>query len=67
MKDEKENFEVKKTFGIDVLLKITKSNINGIDIKETDGKCISNLSPREMDKAVTQTMADFDISLKIGK
>ena len=66
MDSNKKLFEVKKTFGLSVLLKLTRKTIDGIEISETDGKYRSNLDLDEMNRAVTRTMASHNIQLKIG-
>ncbi|MCG8617614.1 MAG: hypothetical protein MI802_15455 [Desulfobacterales bacterium] len=59
-------FEVKKTFGLSVLLKLTRKSIDGVEISETDGKYVSNLNRDEMNRAVTTTMEAHNINLKVG-
>ena len=66
MDSNKKIFEVKKTFGLSVLLKLTRKNIDGIEISEMNGKYRSNLDLDEMNQAVTRTMASHNIQLKIG-
>lgn len=66
MDSNKKIFEVKKTFGLSVLLKLTRKTIDGIVISEMDGKYRSNLNLDEMNRAVTRTMASHNIQLKIG-
>ncbi|MCW8801424.1 MAG: hypothetical protein OQK71_10900 [Desulfobacter sp.] len=66
MDSNKKIFEVKKTFGLSVLLKLTRKTIDGIKISEMDGKYRSNLNLDEMNRAVTRTMASHNIQLKIG-
>ncbi len=62
----KKAFDVKKTFGISVLLKLTRKNVNGIEISETNGRYHSNLDLDEMNKAVTATMEAHNINLLVG-
>jgi len=59
-------FEVKKSFGMDVLLKITKNTVGGIETSDsTDGKSIqSNLSVNELSSAVDKTIYAHGIKLK---
>ncbi len=66
MTTDKKNFDVKKTFGISVLLKLTRKNVNGIEISETNGRYSSNLDLDEMNKAVTSTMEAHNINLLVG-
>lgn len=58
-------FEVKKTFGLSVLLKLTRKSVDGVEISEADGKFRSNLNRDEMNRAVTATMKVHNINLKI--
>jgi hypothetical protein len=48
-------FEVKKTFGLSVLLKLTRKSVQGVEIFETNGKYTSNLDLDELSKAVTSS------------
>lgn len=59
-------FEVKKTFGLSVLLKLTRKNIQGVEIFEHNGQYTSNLDLAELSKAVTKTMDTHNIKLVIG-
>lgn len=59
-------FEVKKTFGLSVLLKLTRKSIDGVEISEANGKYVSNLNLDEMNRAVTTTMEAHNINLKVG-
>ena len=63
---DSKSFEVRKTFGLSVLLKLTRKTIDGIEISEVDGRYRSNLGLDEMNQAVTRTMASHNIQLKIG-
>ncbi len=66
MTTDKKDFDVKKTFGISVLLKLTRKNVNGIKISETNGRYRSNLNRDEMNKAVTTTIEAHNINLLVG-
>lgn len=66
MNTPKKKFEVKKTFGLSVLLKLTRKNIQGVEIFETNGKYTSNLDMDELSKAVAKTMDTHNIKLVIG-
>jgi len=66
MTTPKKDFSVKKTFGLSVLLKLTRKSIDGIEISEDNGRYTSNLGLEEMDKAVTTTMEAHNINLRIG-
>ncbi len=65
MEHDKKNFEIKKTFGLGVLLKLTKKNIPGIKISTNGNKFISNVSLNELSDAVNATMKTHNIRLKI--
>jgi len=58
-------FEVKKTFGLGVLLKLTKKNVPGIEITTNGKKFTSNVTLNEMSDAVNATMKTHNIRLKI--
>ena len=58
-------FEVEKTFGLGVLLKLTKKNLKGVEISTSGNKFKSNLSREELDDAVTRIMETHNIRLKI--
>jgi hypothetical protein len=58
-------FEVEKTFGLGVLLKLTKKNLKGIDISTKGSKFTSTLSVKEMNDAVDRIMETHNIQLKI--
>ncbi|WP_020589091.1 hypothetical protein [Desulfobacter curvatus] len=64
--DSNKIFEVKKTFGLSVLLKLTRKTIDGVEISEMDGKYRSNLNLDEMNRAVSRTIASHNIQLKTG-
>lgn len=64
MDSNKKIFEVKKTFGLSVLLKLTRKTIDGVEISETNGKYRSNLDIDEMNRAVTRTIDSHNIQLK---
>lgn len=66
MNTSKKNFNAKKTFGLSVLLKLTRKNIDGIEISESNGRYTSNLGMEEMSKAVATTMEAHNINLRIG-
>ena len=65
MGNSEKNFEIKKTFGLGVLLKLTKKNIPGIKISTKGNKFISNVSLNELSEAVNATMKTHNIRLKI--
>ncbi len=58
-------FEVEKTFGLGVLLKLTQKNVSGIKIATKGNKFTSNLSLSEMNEAVQGVMKTHNIRLKI--
>ncbi len=66
MSTPKKDFNVKKTFGLSVLLKLTRKSVDGIEISECNGRYTSNLGLEEMNKAVTTTMEAHNINLRIG-
>jgi hypothetical protein len=58
-------FEVEKTFGLGVLLKLTQKNLRGVKISTKGNKFTSNLSLSEMNDAVHRVMQTHNIHLKI--
>lgn len=62
---KKKTFEAKKTFGLSVLLKLTRKSIDGVEISESNGRYTSNLEMEEMARAVTRTMEAHNISLRL--
>ncbi|WP_022668001.1 hypothetical protein [Desulfospira joergensenii] len=65
MKDLDKPFEITKTFGLGVLLKLTKTNIGGIEIEERQGKLTANVSTGELIKAVNATIEGHNIRLQV--
>lgn len=59
---EKKTLPLKKRW-IDVLLKLTKTTINGIEAFESDGKYTFNVSVEELTRAVNTTLLNHNISL----
>ncbi len=64
MKNPDESFEMKKTFGLGVLLKLTKNDTKGIKISTTGNKFRSNLSRNELNSAVDKTIKARNIKIK---
>ena len=65
MSKREKPFEVEKTFGLGVLLKLTKKSIQGVDISTTGNKFTSSLSLNEVNDAVNRIMETHNIRLKI--
>lgn len=65
MKTDNKKFEIKKTFGLGVLLKLTKKNVKGIEITTNGDKFTSNVSLNELSEAVETTIKAHNIHLKI--
>ncbi|MCG8634964.1 MAG: hypothetical protein MI863_14110 [Desulfobacterales bacterium] len=65
MTENNKPFEVEKTFGLGVLLKLTKKNLRGVDISTTGNKFTSTLSREEMNNAVSRIMQTHNIRLKV--
>jgi len=64
MKNIDRNFEVEKTFGLGVLLKLTKKTVQGIKISTDGKKFVSNVSIGELSQAVDITLKTYNILLK---
>ena len=61
---ETKTFNIKRSFGIRVLLKLIKKNVKGLRIT-TDGKRFSsNLSVHELSRAVDRVLKVHNIRLK---
>jgi cytidylate kinase len=65
MTNKNKPFEAEKTFGLGVLLKLTKKNLDGIDISTTGNKFTSSLSREEVNNAVSRIMQTHNIRLKV--
>lgn len=64
--DNKERpFEVSKSFGLGVLLKLTKKNSTGIEIFSNGEKFTSNVTLGTLTDAVNETIRTHNIKLKI--
>ncbi len=64
MGNSDKNFEIKKTFGLGVLLKLTKKNVQGIEISSQGNKFVSNVSVDRLTQAVEATLKSHNITLK---
>jgi len=62
---KKRTFNAKKTFGLSVLLKLTRKNVDGVEILESNGRYTSNLGMDELNSAVTKTMEAHNINLRL--
>lgn len=58
-------FEVSRTFGLGVLLKLTKKSVNGIEISTNGDKFRSNVPVGTLTDAVNATIKAHNIHLKI--
>ncbi|MCG8615891.1 MAG: hypothetical protein MI802_06710 [Desulfobacterales bacterium] len=61
-----EKFQAKKTFGLGVLLKLTKKNVQGIRIRTEGNSFVSNVSVGTLSRAVDSTLKKHNIELKIS-
>ena len=59
-------FEIKKSFGIGVLLKLTKKKVSGIEIKTQGNHYLSNVPLDELARAVDSVLEEHHIGLKVG-
>lgn len=59
-------FEIEKTFGLGVLLKLTKKRVEGIKITTCGNRFVSNVSLNELSTAVDAVLSENNIRLKIG-
>ncbi len=65
MSDAEKPFEMQKTFGLGVLLKLLKVNCGGIKVSKTGGKFTFNVGLNELTSAVDRTMKKHNINLKV--
>lgn len=65
MRENEKLFELKKTFGLGVLLKLTKKNATGIEISTIGNKFTSNIPLNELSSVVDSIMEIHNIRLKI--
>ncbi len=66
MTDQEKPFEIAKSFGLAVLLKLTKTNCRGIEISSDGDTFTSNVSLNKMTEAVNATLKSHNIHLKVG-
>ncbi len=67
MTNEEKPFEITKTFGLGVLLKLTKNNVRGIEISSNGKTFKSNVTLGKMTEAVNATIESHNIHLKVGE
>lgn len=65
MTNKDKTFEASKSFGLGVLLKLTKKNTNGIKIFSNGEKFTSNVTLGTLTDAVNATIKTHNIKLKI--
>ncbi len=65
MADKEKPFEVSKSFGLGVLLKLTKKSVKGIEISSNGDKFTSNATMGDLTEAVNATIQRHNIKLKI--
>ena len=65
MNNSDKPFEVEKTFGLGVLLKLTKKSINGVEIYSDGEKLTANMNITQLSTAVDSTLKAHNIKLKI--
>lgn len=65
MENSEKPFEVSKSFGLGVLLKLTKKSSNGIEIFSNGEKFTSNVTLGTLTDAVNATIKTHNIKLKI--
>ncbi len=66
MTNEEKPFEIQKTFGLGVLLKLTKNNCRDIKIVSNGKTFTSNVTLGKMTEAVNATIESHNIQLKVG-
>jgi len=58
------NFEIRRTFGLGVLLKLTKKSFQGIEISSQGDKFVSNVGVSKLSQAVDTILKRHNITLK---
>ncbi len=58
------SFHIKKTFGLGVLMKLTKKNVEGIEITTVGDQFVSNVSRNTLKNAVENTIAKHNIQVR---
>ncbi|MFA5906541.1 MAG: hypothetical protein WC836_21615 [Desulfobacula sp.] len=66
MTNEERPFEIPKSFGLGVLLKLTKNNCPDIKIISNGKTFSSNVTVGKMTEAVNATIESHNIHLKVG-
>lgn len=66
MKEKAKKYNIKRTFGMDVLLKLTKTKVHGLKVLECGGKYTFNISAEELSKAVYGTLVSYNICLLVN-
>lgn len=67
MNDQDRPFKARKTFGLDLLLKLTKTRAPGIVISETNGNLSTNVGMNELKEAVDNTIEEHHIQLDFNE
>ncbi len=57
-------FKVEKTFGLSVLLKLTKKSVKGVEIKTRGNQLTSNLTRNQVNDAVSKIVDSHNINLR---
>jgi len=58
-----QKFEIKKSFGIAVLLKLAKTDTNGMQVLENDRKYTFNISKNNLSQVVDNVLGKYNITL----
>lgn len=66
MENQEKPFEITKSFGLGVLLKLTKNNCRDIKIINNGKTFTSNVTLDKMTEAVNATIESHNIHLKVG-
>ena len=63
--ESNDNFNAKKTFGLAVLMKLAKKNIDGISVETIGDRFVSNVSLNEIKEVVAHVIDTHKIRLKV--
>ena len=63
MDKKTDKFEIKKSFGVAVLLKLAKTETTGMQVQENDRKYTFNISKNNLNQVVDNVLRNYNITL----
>lgn len=64
MSNDHKPLDIERSFGLGVLLKLTKKHVDGVEISTDGERFSSNLSVRDLSKAVDTVLETHNIRIK---